>query len=272
VTDSPAPVQPLTFTIIFCAWQAMDYLPESLTPWVEARRNAKVGEHQFRIVAVSVPFIGFDHSDTKPDGTRQYLQAALDRGDIDHIVNGDLPRTEVVARGAALKWARERGGCTHTFMVDSDEVYTAADIQAIAGFVALNPFTVWFRLSLRNAVFDRHTFLVEPFTPPRIHRIDSLLSLVASHFWDDNNIAYVGSDTQRVIRDVELTSMTIPPTVAAPKHYSWLSDERSKCKVAYQITRWGHCSFRWNDATNTLEFDPAYYAAQGLPLPEVIHD
>ena len=284
MTDSSPPSpNPLTFTIIFCAWQAMDYLPESLTPWIEARRNAKPGEHQFRIVAVSVPFVGFDHTGTKPDGTRQYLQSALDRGEIDHIVNGDLPRTEVVARGAALKWALDQGGTTAIWQWDSDEITSVAEIGRIADFVAVNEWTTWFRLSYRNAVFDRHTFLADPFTPPRIHRLYNSGGYVADGFWDDNNVRYTrpwerGKMDCPVVHDVQMASLTIPPTVANPRHWTWLSDTpankaRSKRKVEYQTRGRGwECSFRWDESSNSLRFNESYYTNRGLPLPELIRE
>lgn len=265
----------MIFTIIFCAWQTREYLDESLTPWIEARRQS-LGGHTFRIVAVCVPFVGFDHSDA-PDGTRDYLYGALERGEIDEVINGDLPRTEVVARGAALQWAIQHsegdGMDEATWQWDADEVATLDEIQRMADFMAANPLVAWARTSYRNAVFAKDQFLAEPFTPARIHRLAVPGRSYRAHsFYDDNNVMYGGTITRDLKRDLEFSSVTIPSSVAFPRHYTWLNDQRSRKKCAYQLARWGLCSFRWDDATNGLQFNEGYYRERGLPLPEIVKE
>lgn len=257
------------FGVIFAAWQSEDLLDESLSPWVAARQ-ARLGGHEYVICAVSVPFVGFPQPEVL-DGTVSSLQRALGSGDIDQLVTSPIPLTEVAARGEALRWL-VTAGCTVLVQADSDEAYRESDILGVARWVEANPFSVWARVSLRNAVFTRDQYLTEPFTPPRVHRV-RVGSYRAHSFWDDNNVLYGGTITRDLKRDVDaFASATIPTALCHPRHYSWLSDTRSRDKVAYQRRRWGHCSYQWDETTQTLAFDPTYYSRRGLPLPEVAID
>ncbi len=252
--------------IIYVAYQAEDLVPASLTPWVEVKR-AQLGGHDYAICAVSVPFEGFPQ-DEERDRTRSILGAYAQRGEIDHVVVGDKPHKETDARGAGLRWLMTQG-VDVVWQVDADEVYTSEEIARIAAFVEANPFVTWFRLSLRNAVFTPTTYLVEPFTPSRIHRVRAGGYSLHS-FCDDNDLLYGGTITRDLKRQDQFPLMTVPRSVAFVRHLSWLNDERSRKKVAYQTARGWECSFRWDEATG-LQFNEAYYAKRGLPLPEVIH-
>lgn len=250
--------------VILCAWQAGDYLARSLTPWIDARK-ARLGGNDFVICAVSVPFVDFEQP-AQLDDTHDRLALHWRCADIDHMVTSDTPMKETEARGAALRWLVEQG-CDILVQWDSDEVATVEQLAAILRFAEGQPFTSWFRLSLVNLVFDEHTRLVDPFTPPRIHRVRAG-SYRACGFYDDNNVLYCGTITRDFKHDVQLPSMTIPESVAAPLHYTWLNDERSKKKLEYQRRRWGHSAFRWDDKLG-LQFNEAYYRAHGLSIPEV---
>lgn len=244
--------------VIFCGWGTLDLVAQSLAPWIQLRRQSKC-----LICAVSVRFAGFDGED---DGTREYLRSALERGDIDHLVDGPDNILEVTARSLALSYLNKLG-VTHTWLADSDELYEEAQIESIMTFVSANPWCVFFRLSLRNYVFDNKTYLAEPFTPHRIHRIDSRSSCVAESFYEDNGIAYRSETTNELFPDKAFASMTIPEGVAAIKHISWPNNQRGKLKQSYQWKRWGGaCSFSWDDSQGGLIFNPA------LPRPKVVHE
>lgn len=230
--------------------------------------------HEVKIAAVCVPFEGFEVGPL--DNTRALLQARLDAGQLHHLITSNVPMKETDARGAALKWLVAQGVDT-LVQWDSDEVATERDLRAIVGFVEANPWITSFRLSLRNAVFTSTTFLAEPFTPMRVHRTHIPGGYVASGFWDDNNVYYarpwVSDTSAATVRDVEMASMTIPAVVANPVHLTWLDDGpngRSRRKIEYQTkARLWECSFRW-DESKGLQFNEAYYAKRGLPLPETI--
>lgn len=254
-----------TFGIIFVGYNCEDLIHRSLTPWVEAKRCGLDG-HTFKIVGVSVPFIGFEQP-SEQDGTHSYFHHYLEWG-IDHVILNHIPVKETDARGAALKWLVEQG-VDFIWQVDSDEVFAKSDISNAARFVEDNPWVQWFRVSYKNFVFDEKHYLAEPFTPPRIHRVYAPKGYKTFGFYEDNNVLYSRPwmNNDPFIPDTAFSSMTIP--LAVP-HYSWVSNERSRLKEKYQRKRWNHCSFKWNDQSNSLEFDPAYFAARGLPLPEVI--
>ncbi len=267
----------LRIGVVYCAYQTADLIPSSLSPWVAAKQS-NLGGHTYTICAISVPFEGFGHDGAEPDATRSLLGEASHSGAIDHAIVRDRPIRETEARGAALCWLVEQG-CDLIWQWDADEVPTEQDILRIATYVESQPYVPAFRLCYRNLVFDAQHYLAEPFTPMRIHRVHIPGGYRVAGFWDDNNAywqrpwlaAQVGG---AVVRDDEVASMTVPALVAAPLHYTWLDDGpqgRSRRKITYQVARgWPQCSFRWDEATNSLAFNEAYYAARGEPLPTVL--
>lgn len=244
--------------VILCGYGTRDLIDRAISPWLSLRMNPT---YDIRICAVSVRFAGFEGED---DGTRERLRWYLENGEIDHLVDSPDGMTEVAARSAALSWLMNRG-ITHSWQVDSDEQYEVDQIKRIVLWVETNPFIVWHRLNLRNLVFDEHTYLAEPFTPSRIHRIDSLSSCIADSFYEDNGIQYLSVVTGKLFPDREFASATVPESIAAIKHYSWINDERSRLKQAYQWRRWNYCSFAW-DEHKGLVFNPA------LPAPKIVRE
>ena len=253
--------------IIFCAFQMEDYVQRSISPWIEAR-DTKVGGHEFVICAVSQPFVGFEVDEL--DKTQSILVALHEDGQIDHVISGSEPVKEVDARGAALRWLLAQG-VTLTWMADSDEFTTLAEVGSVLRFVQSRPGITAFRGSLKNYILDERTYMVEPFNPMRIHRTDSG-SYTAYSFWDDNNVLYRGSITRDFKRDIDFPTLTIPRTVCFTPHMSWTSDERGRRKQAYQRARWVHCSFKWNEKVGKLEWDESYFAKTGEPIPETAQD
>lgn len=250
--------------VIYTAFNAEPYLHRSLPPWMDARTD-KLGGHDYLIAAVNYPFIGFDTSGPR-DFTDRILTEYLQHGRIDHLCAGADPVTEVVARGRALDDLVDQQ-CDITVMVDADEIWTEKDILGVMAWVEANPHAVWHRVSLVNLVFDTNTRLVDPFTPPRVHRVRAG-AYRAHSFYDDNNVTYGGTITRDLIRDVEFPSLTIPESVAAPLHFTWLNDERSRRKCEYQAKRGWMCSYRW-DAARGLCFNESFYLSHGQPIPEV---
>ncbi len=255
-----------TIGVILVGRNMQEYVEPCLASWLTVAHALEAQGHKLLICAVSVPFVGFPHE--APDNTVAVLQAARDRGDIDHFITSETAMTETDARGAALTWLLSYGA-TLSWQLDLDEVYSPDDITNALAFVEANPFISWFRLSLRNAVFNEHTFLVEPFAPPRIHRLH-LGGYRAVGFWDDNNVRYGGTITRDLKRDLDFASMTVPATLCNPRHLTWLNNDRSRRKIEYQLQGrgWPECSFRW-DGTTGLRFNEAYYAVRGLGLPEI---
>ncbi len=251
--------------IIFCSWQAEDLLERSLRPWIEARAT-QLDNNQFLICAVSVPFEGFPQDPL--DNTQTLLHRHFNLDDIDNLISGEVPMKETEARGQALKWLVDQG-CDLTIQVDADEFYTAIEIENIFQFVAKNPLIVWFRGSLKNYVLDDKTYLVKPFTPPRIHRV-SYDGYKADCFLDDNNIGYIKRTEEGTYcsRDeVGFPHITIPKAIVWTRHESWGNNERSRKKILYQNSRPGwKCDFDWDDSRGGLIW------RDGVAIPETARD
>jgi len=263
----------LRIGVIYCGYNTADLLERSLTPWIAARA-ARLSGHTFVICAVSVPFEGFDHGAEGVDGTPDALLQYQCGEHIDQVLTGIVPQKETEARGAALRYLVEKG-VDVVWQIDSDEIFTAQDITRIATIVEAQPYVAAFRVSYQNLVFDEQHALAEPFTPMRIHRVYIAGGYRLWGFWDDNNAYYArsweqGTADKTMVRDTDMPVLTIPPALANPLHYTWLSNERSKAKISYQVGRGWECSFRWDEITNQLAFNEPYYTKRCLPLPEVI--
>lgn len=259
--------------IIYVAHQMAEYVPMSLGPWIAARTQ-HLDDHEFVIAAVSVPFAGFPQ-DKELDGTVGLLKNHLDANEIDHLITGNEPMVETQARGAALTYLKSQD-VDIVWQVDSDESYTEQNIYRIARFVDKEPYIPSFRLCLKNYVFDDKTYLVDPFTPMRIHRI-KVGSLEAMTFWADNNVMYGMPGLSYNRRDDELAVMTVPQGAAWIRHITWLSDLRSKRKIEYHENHFTsrptgvRSSYRW-DEDKGLVFNEAYYAYVGQQPPKVLRD
>lgn len=257
-----------TLGVIFTGYNCKEYLGDSLASWVNLKERNRSSEKSPQILISAVNVV-FDKFNADPeDGTREGLKEYLNKGQIDHLIISPDGMTEVEARGAALRHLIG-SGADLIIQVDIDEFYKIEEINRILRFVEDQEFVVAFRLSLKNFVFDKNTFLEEAFTPMRIHRVRSGV-FRAVDFCDDNNILY--KDDNGSIRDINLATMTIPKKVAWINHFTWLNDERSKKKIAYQNKRWPSCSFKWNNSENRLEFNLDYYHQNKLSLPKTETD
>ncbi len=259
------------YGVIFTSYRCAEHLEASLRPWIEARKQ-RLGGHDWLICAVSVPFEGFDNG--PDDATRGLLGAAAQYGEIDHVIVRDKPTKETEARGAALQWLVAKGAKI-LWQADGDEFPTLDEIARTTAFVARAPLVPWFRGSLKNLVFTPDQHLVEPFCPPRIHRV-KVAQLTAAGFWDDNNVYYAMPEpaVSGVVKDVEMPHLTVPKAVAWVRHATWLSDERSRRKIDYQVNgrKWPSCSFAWDDARGGLVWNEEHFKRTGQPLPEVARD
>jgi len=248
--------------LIYCSFGTLDLTPASLAPWLAAKAS-RLGGHDYVIAAVSCPFSGFP--DAKDDGAVDYLFKQVGHEKIDHLVVSDVPIPETEARGRALRWLVEHGA-TYIWQVDADENYTPAQITAILRFIEGRP-ADWYRLCLRNQVFTPNRHLVEPFTPPRIHRVYNPGGFVAAGFHQDNNVYYERPWSGERVLDTQMASLTVPKGAAWIDHASWLNNARSKAKIDYQRARgWSSCSFSWDDSQGGLIWNPS------LPIPETAID
>lgn len=244
-------------------------LIDVLTPWLEAMKK-----HDIHICLTTATFKEMKVLGAYPynsDGTLRMFEEykSLYPKNIS-IVKFDDYVTEAHSRGQAAKVLLNMG-VDLIWMLDlSDEYYTVEQIDNIIKFVKGEPFCTWFRLSFKNYVFDENTYLIQPFTPPRIWRTN-IGGYKLHDCVYDNDFSYLNAIGAQ-ISDKSLSNYIIPKSVAWIKHYSWLSDARGKQKCAYQNLHFGHsagCSYRWNDEKNRLEFNEEYFKKQGLMKPEI---
>ena len=250
--------------VIFTAFNTEEYIAESLKGLIDARQN-KLDGHEFFMVAVSLPFKDFpiENRDNTQEILKNYYNAKL----IDELIIEPEFIKETEARTLALKKLIDNN-CTFSWQIDSDEFYSIDHISKIIKFLEFNKLCAWFKVSYKNFVFDTNTYLIEPFIPARIHRLkfhDANIKIIADSFYDDNNILYKENDGNVLFWDSGMPNMTIPKNYVWIPHYCWLSNERSKKKIDYQMKRWGRCSYKWE---NGLIFNREYYKSINQPLPE----
>jgi len=264
--------------IVFCSYGMPELLTESLTPWINAR-TAKLGGNEFVISAISVPFKEYKGKIQEDMETAERLNAYKASGWIDYAFSEPKWEEEKTVRNTALHLLLEEAKCDTIWLADGDELYQLVEIERIMAFIQANPFTVWFRGSLKNYIFDQNTFLKEPFNPPRGYRVNPKgYRLYGFRF--DNEMIYTESNPAnnpaegkiaRIVDHEELPCLTIPKSVAWTFHSTWLSNEKSRLKSEYLLTRWGSsfCSYLWDYQKNCLVFNPAYYERFGKALPEL---
>ena len=180
---------------------------------------------------------------------------------------------EIEARGAALKWLTSQG-VDILWQADSDEFPTTDEIATTLKFVESRPHTVWFKGSLKNYVWNDKTYLLDPFTPARIHRLAAPGGYLANGFWADNNVIYKRPFSEEEATDTSFSHLTIPKSVQWIKHLTWMNTDRSRRKIEYQTLarQWPSCSFAWDDSKGGLIWNESHFARTGESIPELGHD
>lgn len=250
------------FGIIFCGYNNEDTVEKALEPFLD--------DDRFVVAAVSVPFAEYIDQDEFEDGTGGFLNQKFREGEIKYFIDSPRYIKEHEARNLALDCLK-REECQYYCMADGDELITKEQIENIIQFIEKDSESVWWRLSLKNYVFDDKTYLKEPFCPPRIFRAKPDY-LYNPSFYGDNDIQYFKS-TGEPISYLYLPNQTVPKETAWIKHLTWLNNKIGKRKVGYQTERWGEnsCSFDW-DEEKGLHFNEEYFRMKGERLPETLTD
>mgnify|MGYP003675036295 CR=1 FL=1 len=248
-----------TYGIVFCGYNPAEYIRDSLAPFL--------GRDNFIISAVSVPFSEYRHQDDYNDGTTEILQGYKKEGLIDNLVTFPKYLKEHDARNLALNYLKDQN-VDFVWIVDSDEDYDSKQVTAICNYVESSQNT-WFKICLKNFVFDKKHYLEEPFCPPRIFRTKTDKLSLPYFFWD-NDIAWTSFTGQQVSYKDVAENETIPQDLVWVDHYTWLSDEIGKRKVKYQEKRGWECSYKWNEEKGVLEFNEEFHKKIGEDLPVVI--
>lgn len=236
--------------IIFCLYNCESTLDSCLNAWKQVKNE------NFIYSCVSSPFKGYEDFNPPKDNTVELVRAAKIM-DSHFVHEGHLAETE--ARGLCLQYLKMQE-CDTVFCVDGDEIFTIEQINKIIKYVENNPQSLWFKLSLKNYIFDEKTYLEEPFTPARIYRI-SAPPFKLGVFYQDNDISYVYNDQE--VQNSVVKNKVIPQKIAWIKHLTWQSNENSRLKVQYQQKRWNLCSYEWKDGQ--IQFNEEYYKNKSKP-------
>jgi len=180
---------------------------------------------------------------------------------------------EGAVRDMALQFLRGEG-CDVVALWDGDEYATNDQLVKIFEYVEKYNEYCWYSLSYKNFVFDRSTYLTEPFCPPRIYRAKYGEYAIHS-FYLDNEVFYKDKQGKNVSFRT-LPTKNVPKQIAFIRHMTWLSDERSKRKVAYQKKHFGQfgddCSYDWDETNDRLIFNLDFFKKRGLMLPEIDYE
>jgi hypothetical protein len=248
-------------------------MDDVLAPWIEA-----MGRHDIHICLLSATFTGMEGIlPSAPDAAtvdKMMAYQAKHTGRI-NAVAFDGYMTEAEVRDAGRKMLMHKKVDLIYLLDVADELYTAQNIDRIFAFIERNPLVCWYRTALRNYIHDDHTYLVEPFTPARAWwcRYGERVLTRVNY---DNDCVYAKPDGSAEVEDKTLPNLTIPAAYVSVRHHSWLDDERSRRKIAYQTARWqtvgAGCSYAWDDVNKRVTFNQSYFDKLNLPPPEVRRD
>jgi hypothetical protein len=261
--------------VLGCGFECEEYIEEVLKPWFEAKQNNLAGcEFVFSFVHGQFKeYSVINGGEIKTQTPKWYYDHS---SSIDYF-SAPSPASEAEQRNNALM-PLLREGCDLVWLLDlQDEIYTLKQIEDIVLYIKNERFTSWFNLCFKNYVFDKNTYIKEPFCPPRIFRVSTNGFKLKDFFWD-NDVRYEGtvntgySFDSKTINYAALPSKMIPARIAHIKHLTWLSNEKSKKKCLYQQMHFGgKCSYKWDDQIG-LTFNEAYYKENGLNLPILIKE
>jgi glycosyltransferase involved in cell wall biosynthesis len=149
--------------VIFCAYNSESYVRDALSSFIE--------DDRFIISAVSVPFKEYDQQEFYEDETTNILREYKEKGLIENLVDSPRFILEHEARNLALDYLKKEK-VDFVMLADGDELPTKSDLDNIVEFIS-NDDSLWYKIALKNFVFDKEHYLEEPFCPPRIFRMDS---------------------------------------------------------------------------------------------------
>jgi hypothetical protein len=259
--------------VIYCCYDSLDYLG-FLDPWIKLKESLNIklaGVHGcFEEMASFI-------EDNDEETLEQLLQLRYD-GQLDFLyVQNDYPtkvkekfiyQSEAIIRNYALQWLLKEG-VTHVMLLDADEKYSEEEIQKLVKFLEKDNFTAWYSIEFKNLTFSEQTY-TKSFCPPRIWRVNSSESKIKEIYYD-NDINYtLGA---QIVSYKQLSTKKIPLIICNPLHYTWLNNERSKNKIAYQSRHFAHgagCSFKWNNEKNSLEWNDEYFKKTSQ-IPPKLH-
>lgn len=260
--------------LIFCAYGTPEYLEKSLNPWINLK-----SKYNITISACHGQFKEFHENGVEDNDikTQKGLLLLQVQNKIDYLYiqnyygpDFDLDtqkyETEAQIRNYCLQYLLKQD-LDYVILWDLDEFTTESEIESLLNYIqkSENKFYNWYSIEYKNVIFDGNQY-IDGFCPPRIFKTKVNNLKLKEIYWD-NDISYLERD--KTISYKELAAKKVPKSIINPKHLTWLSNNRSKEKVQYQLKHFGHCGYKWNDQENKLEFDLEFYKKTNQKLPEI---
>lgn len=240
------------FGILGCFYDCENYLPEVLSPWFRLKKELNLSITAVNCLFSEYSSLGYKNED--------YLtQEIIKKNQFDYKIISPVPQRESEVRNLALSYLLYEN-VDFIWLLDGDEFYTEEQIRRSINFVKKNINNYWFPINFKNYIFDGKQW-IDGFCPPRIFN-NTLENKIDKFYWD-NDIVYSNGKGYKTLKSLE-----IPREEAHVRHMTWLHSNGKK-KVEYQQKHFGHCSYKWNDHKNELEFDLDFYSKRGLPFEKV---
>jgi hypothetical protein len=237
-----------------------DYLNKVLSSWLEMNKN-------FIFAAASCKFDEYkDIEYNLEDKETLNKLNTLYKDKFFYIYSGPISNDSIV-RNYPLKYLLDQN-VDYIWLLDGDEFYTKDQINKIINFVEQESFVPFFKINFKN-FFNDENHWIDGFCPPRIFKTN-FNNLKLDSFYYENDVYYIDENNNKIDYK-QLSSLSIPKTIAHIDHYSWCgSIDFLKNKIKYQNHRYkGICSYQWNDKKNCLDFNENYYKMINQPIPKI---
>jgi hypothetical protein len=177
------------------------------------------------------------------------------------------PILDFQSRSASLRFLKEKNVDVIWQLDLLDEWYTRKEIEQTLDYIQEENLYDYYKLPFKNYFGKSHERkYVANFCPVRIIW-NNKNGGIKDFYWDNDIEFNNGKKTPFC------AGKAVPSSICNPKHYSWIGNKETlQKKIAYQHKAINCCSYRWNEETDSLEFDHSYYARTGQPQPEVFYD
>jgi len=248
--------------VLGCGYDCDENIDKVLKPWFDLYKNYNfVFSFSYGPFKEYVDLYKPDQKESFPSWYEKYS------GYINKF-NRHYGKLEHEARNESLQYLLQQG-CDIIWLLDlTDEIYTSTEIDSTIKYVQRDTETAWYKICFKNYVFDEKTFLAEPFCPPRIFRTNIYNYKLDKCYWD-NDFIYKSTKNGDELNQNKIGYKVIPRGLAFVKHYTWLSNEKTRKKVEYQNAHFGNgnCSYSWDYEVNKLIFNKEYFDKLGIRTP-----
>lgn len=221
-----------------------EYLEKAIRPWVNACESIDIFEGAFMTTT------NLGYPPRSQDNTCEVARSLEKEFSNVHLTHHN-EWNEPILRNNHLFSTTQRFGREDTclFILDGDEVYTEAEVQACIKQVEAekDAYNTWW-VSMRNFVSDTDHFH-EGFTVPRFFNLKTALG-----FSGYNDVAFSDGIKKTSVQGV------------LPNHYSWTPMEKARRKIKWQTLSLGWlCG--WVEKDGKIVPNDEYYEKTGKTKP-----